>query len=1211
MPPPRTPPSGTLLLPLLLAIAAVYGFGRWLLGASMGGPKEAPVRLARPAVGEGFESIGEPIGPVELSPYARAQPAAAFDVDTANWVAGRLVLPEGVPDDPTLAVVATRAPFPTARGPVPPGGFAPRVRAPVGATPGSGEEGAEEGDVRVPVGEDGAFFLAFPSSWPLADLRVDGRYLFLERPVALRPAGKETRVVLRPEVGAWVRGRVRREPGEAEGAEPPDRTRVTIWLRPLFGDDALTTEGFELGDAIERARRAPVDANGNFELRGLPPHPRWSLVATCPGRLAGEPVALAPRAGGELVAEPELLGGATVSGRVLGPDGEPLAGAEVVLRAQELERTSPVPVEDLVATCDAAGAFRVGGLAGGDWLVLPRRSGSWAPETPRLSLGGRETRGGLLLRLVPGQRIAGQVVWSDGTPAADARVELVPLALEAPAGPGPPGSAGADDRPAPASSPYVQPPAPMRSDAEGRYAFEGVAPGRWTVAAGGLRAAAPGQLERGVAKPQVAAAGAQEVVLLLEPLLPLAGVVRTEPGGPLRSFELIATPAGDGTAEPFAARVESADGSFRARAFEPGSWHVTILADGTVRPEPLVVRLPREADAPPLEFVLSPAAEVAGSVVGPDGEPVAGAEVRALAGDAARGYRAWSTAQARGFADALGRYALPGLTPGDFQLVASARGLAPSAPLALTLFPGLRRTGAQLALRAGGAIEGELLGSGDVGVAGRWVHAALLDPPELVTTRTDADGRFAFDHLAEGSWHVWSFVAGGEAYVDPLTTAPDGPDGAPPLELDEGLVSAAAAVRDGRTTRITLGSGPERPVELSGAVRAAAMPIEAALYFFRDGAGPLEGFATARSGEDGAYAVRLEAPGRYLVALQWSDDGAPEALSRESVVLDVPAEAEHVHDFELPAGSVAGRVIDATGRPVAGARVELVPVGPPRASAAPAGFARTTTGADGAFAFSHLADGTYAVVAEAPETGPHAGLGRTSLGDLRVEGGARTAGVDVCLHPGREVSGTALDADGRPVAGATVFVLDASGRPLGRFSQIRSGPDGAFRCGPLAPGSYAIVARTGEYATRVPRRVEIDDPEPGEDGADEAVELRLELVPGAFLHVSVEDEAGEPLEARVEVTDGAGLRQVGFEDYSRLSAPFERGFRSGALRVGPLAPGRYTVQATTDAGARATEEVELAGEDRALVLRPAAAAPYRTRTGDAEPGEPEGKGPGH
>src|SRR5262245_38185436 len=111
----------------------------------------------------------------------------------------------------------------------------------------------------------------------------------------------------------------------------------------------------------------------------------------------------------------------------------------------------------------------------------------------------------------------------------------------------------------------------------------------------------------------------------------------------------------------------------------------------------------------------------------------------------------------------------------------------------------------------------------------------------------------------------------------------------------------------------------------------------------------------------------------------------------------------------IPAPEISGVVVDASGRPVQGARGALVPMGlyDPSGSR----FVGVGSEADGSFRFTGVAGGRYGVTATAP--------GLTAAWIADVEAGR--SGLRLALSGGgRRVSGRVVDRSGRARSGVEV-----------------------------------------------------------------------------------------------------------------------------------------------------------------------------------------------
>src|SRR5262249_25505132 len=85
-------------------------------------------------------------------------------------------------------------------------------------------------------------------------------------------------------------------------------------------------------DLDHAMRVAQVDGRGNFEIAGVP-HGRWRVEGSAPGPAPlGGPTGAIGGAAGEVAVRLSRTG--TVSGRVVDPNGTPIANATLVLRDQ-------------------------------------------------------------------------------------------------------------------------------------------------------------------------------------------------------------------------------------------------------------------------------------------------------------------------------------------------------------------------------------------------------------------------------------------------------------------------------------------------------------------------------------------------------------------------------------------------------------------------------------------------------------------------------------------------------------------------------------------------------------------------------------------------------------------------------------------------------------------------------------------------------------
>ncbi len=217
-----------------------------------------------------------------------------------------------------------------------------------------------------------------------------------------------------------------------------------------------------------------------------------------------------------------------------------------------------------------------------------------------------------------------------------------------------------------------------------------------------------------------------------------------------------------------------------------------------------------------------------------------------------------------------------------------------------------------------------------------------------------------------------------------------------------------------------------------------------------------------------------------------------------AVLATVPVQAEPIRTTGL-----AGKVVDAAGRPVARARVRAVPA--PADSPPPSGETRTDAG--GRFRIPGLRAGwTYLLKVDGGDFAP-----TRQIADVppAVQPGKP---VRITVTPGAEVSGRVVDPGRRPVPGAAVRLLpllraDESWPDPEALKPLEglSGSEGRFLLSHLAPGQYRLeIVREGFAPIRI-SGVEIPPNSPAVHLGD------LRLPAGVTIEGRVVDEQGRPL----------------------------------------------------------------------------------------------------
>jgi len=322
---------------------------------------------------------------------------------------------------------------------------------------------------------------------------------------------------------------------------------------------------------------------------------------------------------------------------------------------------------------------------------------------------------------------------------------------------------------------------------------------------------------------------------------------------------------------------------------------------------------------------------------------------------------------------------------------------------------------------------------------------------------------------------------------------------------------------------------------------------------------------TARTDRDGRFRIESPVTGDVTVSVLdagWVSRGIEEATVGAYNPVAVSVATDEVHELDqvvVPSPSIAGRVLDHEGRPVAGIRVAVEPVRDDASenryllgwsSLAPA----VATDADGRFRFPTLFPGVSWKVEAWPWASDDAKVGPVTP----VPDGEET--VEIRLPPPWRrylVVRVVEEEGGAPITGATVDVrpVDLGGRegPVLAFSAATTGPDGRVRIGPLADLSLTLDVNhpTHVFVGKVPV-------------ADNAV--TVPMARGCVLAGRVVMPDGAPVSGRwIHVRDIDGSTRLdGDGRFRREDLP--PGFHH--LRVSPFSIDevRYTGTAEVEAG---------------------------------------------
>ncbi len=405
-----------------------------------------------------------------------------------------------------------------------------------------------------------------------------GAYLLEAEAHGYAPARGETGARVEAKTGAVLpEATLRLQEGRVLRGMVVDQDRrpiagAEVYLRsPIRGGAfAFTLPGAAPG----RAPDAVTDGAGRFSLQGVEQGAGARVNARAPGYGLAWATVDAQAAEVLVTLKPALR----LAGKVLDPQGRPVAGTEVSLaRAEDGDSGFNFLslFDDHTATTADDGSFSMEGLDPGLWNVHAA-AGSASAQGVQADL--TQDLADFIVRLEPASVLALRVTRdTDGAPVADALVTLTPAQADADFG-GPPGQARRDVRirvggPGGARVDFGGDAQRRRTDAAGGVSFADLAEGNYELR---IEAAGFATHEETLARER----GPQELRVALLPGADVVVRVEDGAGAPLPGVEVAATPVDPALKEVAQAKTQRTDASGRAvfAGLPPGNWSVDYRA---------------------------------------------------------------------------------------------------------------------------------------------------------------------------------------------------------------------------------------------------------------------------------------------------------------------------------------------------------------------------------------------------------------------------------------------------------------------------------------------------------------------------------------------------------------------------------------------------------------------------------------------------------
>jgi len=531
------------------------------------------------------------------------------------------------------------------------------------------------------------------------------------------------------------------------------------------------------------------------------------------------------------------------------------------------------------------------------------------------------------------------------------------------------------------------------------------------------------------------------------------------------------------------------------------------------------------------DFTLIPGGVIRGQVIARDtGKPVPNAIV-----SVEPAHRSMQSSEIGVLADGEGNFVVRGLSSGGVSIEARGRGYASSQPTTVQVGIGEEVDGVQVMVDGAFSIIGRVVKAGTKdGIGGARLGAFSMNGGGGESLEpSDADGAFEIPGLRPGNYILFA-----------------GAEGTMP-EIGKNVEIVDKDVTD---VIIELGTG----VTLSGrveppAVAMLALELEGDIGITNMFEMIKAAMVRADSDASGAFTLKNVPPGKFKIDAQ-TKDGRTGKLAVTVAKVDQSGLVVQI----TQRASIAGRVIDTNGKPVADIEVAAHPDEEKKPTFSVTRMRMTaSTAADGTFKIVGLDAGKYEV--RVRNRDDFAAMFREDKDKKRVvvelAEGAEKTGITLTVEARDGViRGVVMGADHKPAADAWVTarmekVQSEDVKMPERFMWIQqsepvlANAEGQFTITKLKKGKYTLIAEGPRGASHGEKT--------GVDTGDSAT---IQLARLGTLTVTVA-QAGKPIPAYDLSCDGPG------DDVQRhVAAP------DGSYQLDHLTPGDYTCRVRADSG---------------------------------------------
>ena len=274
----------------------------------------------------------------------------------------------------------------------------------------------------------------------------------------------------------------------------------------------------------------------------------------------------------------------------------------------------------------------------------------------------------------------------------------------------------------------------------------------------------------------------------------------------------------------------------------------------------------------------------------------------------------------------------------------------------------------------------------------------------------------------------------------------------------------------------------------------------------------------------------------------------------------------------VPGGIIRGRVLDQSGTPVEGAHVRSWDADD------------STTGHDGRYELGAVAPGKHTLIVHSKHGVPPPNGWEVDVAERAV------VEKDLVLEQTGSISGTVVDAQGKPVVGADVSI-----QPLANWDaeiwldvhrdQVESRNDGRFTLDKLPTGEYRVSVSRGGSSRDEPKEQVVAVRAPQAT----TVRLVVESPSSGKIRGIVSDAGGNPITDAYVVaareSDAGGSSNIEATRWSTDANAVLTGL-DGSFTISALRSGKYTVRAFRKGGGEGFAEHVAIGGSAKLQIRP-------------------------